>query len=358
VAVAAGPGPASASTDAGPGPVDPASAHPAHRRRDRRRWAGALAWYLATAFALVTLNFLLPRAMPGNPIEGLVAQGPNGLVSGEQGLAKLQAYYHLDGSLASQYGHYLDRLAHGDLGRSIVSNQPVTHEIARRLGWTLLLIGGALVLSTLIGLVAGVHSGWRREGRVDRALMTALLALREFPPFLLASLLLFSVAIKLNWLPPFGSETPFSSSFGLVHRFTDIVRHALLPLLVLTVGLTVGSYLQMRAGMVNELGSDYLLLGRAKGLRERRLKYRYAARNALLPVVTITALQLGTVIGGDVLIERVFSYPGLGSLIFSSINDRDYPAIQGIFVITSLTIVTVNALTDVLYRRLDPRTTA
>ena len=358
MAVDTGPGTSPAPTDGDPGEVEPTPPTGPGRRSKRPRWAGALAWYLVTVFALVTLNFLLPRAMPGNPIEGLIGQGPNGLVSGEQGMAKLKAYYHLNGSLPSQYGHYLDRLAHGDLGRSIVSNKPVTHEIARRLGWTLLLVGGALVLSTALGVIAGVHSGWRREGRVDRALMTGLLALREFPPFLLASLLLFSIGVKLHWLPYFGAETPFSSSFGPVQRVTDIARHALLPLLVLTVGLTVGSYLQMRAGMVNELGSDYLLLGRAKGLREHRLKYRYAARNALLPVVTITALQLGTVIGGDVLIERVFSYPGLGGLIFSSINDRDYPAIQGIFVITSLTIVTVNALTDVLYRRLDPRTTA
>lgn len=325
-------------------------------RRSRRRWAGPLAWFVITVFALVTFNFLIPRAMPGNPIEGLLAQGSSGFVGGESARAKLEAYYGLDRTLAAQYGHYLSRLAHGDLGRSIVTNKPVKHEIARRLGWTILLIGGSLVLSTAIGLTAGIHSGWRREGRFDRAMMTALLAVRELPSFLLGSVMLLLIGFKLHWLPTFGSETPFSSSFGLVDRVVDIARHAALPVLVLTVGLTVGSYLQMRAGMVRELGSDYLMLGRAKGLRPRRLKYRYAARNALLPVVTLTALQLGFVISGDVIIERVFSYPGLGGLIGESIGARDYPAIQGVFVIISLTVVTVNALADAFLLRLDPRT--
>src|SRR5205085_2857190 len=141
----------------------------------------------------------------------------------------------------------------------------------------------------------------------------------------------FLFAVQLGWLPLFGAKTPFADSLGPLGRVTDIGRHLLLPLLVLASGLTVGNYLVMRASMVNELGSDYLLLGRAKGLRPRRLKYRYAARNALLPVVSLTALQIGFVLTGDVLIERVFSYPGLGGLLFDAIAARDYPIIQGAF---------------------------
>ncbi|HEU0127030.1 MAG TPA: ABC transporter permease, partial [Pseudonocardiaceae bacterium] len=173
----------------------------------------------------------------------------------------------------------------------------------------------------------------------------------------LASLLLFLVPVKLGWLPLGGAETPFSSSFGLVHRVTDIARHAALPVLVLTLGLTVGYYLVMRAGMVSELGSDYLLLGRAKGLRERRLKYRYAARNALLPVVSLTAIEIGFAVTANIVVERVFSYPGLGALMVGSVGARDYPTMQGAFLAFSIGIVTVNALADVLYRKLDPRAT-
>jgi len=325
------------------------------RRYWRRRW-GALASYVVLVFALVTLNFLIPRAMPGDPIQGLVGQGSASFTFGEDTRAALQKYYGLDGSLASQFSHYLTRLAHGDLGRSIVSNAPVRHEIGRRVPWTILIIGTSTLISTCVGMVAGVNSGWRRDRPVDRVLMTGLIAIWQFPPYLLGSMLLFVFAVKLRWLPLFGAQTPFSDSFGLFEKALDIGRHLLLPLVVLTAGLTAWSYLLMRAGMVNELGSDYLLLGRAKGLRQRRLKYRYAARNALLPLVSSTAVDIGFAVAANLFIERVFSYPGLGGLLFGSIGTRDYPVIQGVFLVLSLGIVTVNALADALYRRLDPRT--
>lgn len=348
---------ATASPTAPPA-VPPAAPRPSaggEVRRWRRR-AGAFAAYLATIFVLLTLNFLLPRAMPGDPVQALLAQGAPGFVHGQQAVDRLEEYYGLDKSLAEQYGDYLSRLARGDLGRSIVTNTPVVDEIARKAPWTLLLVGGAVLVSTAVGLVAGISSGWRRDRPMDRALMTALLAVREFPTFLLGSLLLFVFAVELGWLPLFGAEEPFSSTYGPVERALDIGRHLLLPLVVLSVGLTVGNYLVMRAGMVNELGSDYLLLGRAKGLRPRRLKYGYAARNALLPVVSLTALQIGFALTGDVLVERVFSYPGLGAMLFDAIGQRDYPVVQAGFLVVSISVVTLNALADLLYRRLDPRT--
>jgi peptide/nickel transport system permease protein len=320
------------------------------------RWASGAASYLLIIFALVTLNFLLPRAMPGNPIDGLLAQGPASFTFGEQTRSALEEYYGLKGSVASQYSHYLARLAHGDLGRSIVTNAPVSRELRRRVPWTLLLIGISVSISTLIGAAAGVHSGWRRDRPVDRVLMTGLITLWQFPPYLLASLLLFVFAVKLRWLPLFGAQTPFSDSFGLVARVRDVGAHLVLPLLVLGAGLTAWNYLVMRSGMVSELGADHLVLGRAKGLRERRLKYRYAARNALLPLVSSVAVDIGFAVTANVLVERVFAYPGLGGLLFQSIGARDYPVIQGVFLLLSVGIVTVNALTDLLYRRLDPRT--
>jgi len=320
----------------------------------RHRRVGAAASYLALLFVLISLNFALPRFMPGDPIDALLAQSSTNFTFGQQSRAALERYYGIDQPLPQQYRHYLGRLAHGDLGRSIATNAPVSHEITRRIPWTLLLMGTSIVLATTIGLITGVHSGWRGGGPLDRAVLGVLLAVREFPAFLLASILLFLFAVKLDWLPLFGGETAFAD-LGIFARVLDIAKHLLLPALVLTVGLTAGTYLVMRAGMVNEFGADYLLLGRAKGLRDRRLKYRYAARNALLPVLSLTALQVGFLVTGDVLIERVFAYPGLGNLIFQSIGARDYPTIQGAFLIVSVSVVTVNAMADVLYRRLDPR---
>jgi peptide/nickel transport system permease protein len=325
--------------------------------RRRRPWVGALASYLLMVIALLVLNFLLPRAMPGDPIDGLLATGSSGFTFGEDARAELEKYYGLDRPLPAQFVHYVSRLAHGDFGRSIVTNMPVREEITRRLPWTLLLVTGSVALATAIGLVAGVHSGWRRDRPMDRTLMAGLLAVREFPPYLLASLLLYVFAVKVKWFPLFGAEEPFAD-FNAVERVLNIAWHATLPILVLTAGLTAGTYLMMRAGMVRELGADYLQLGRAKGLRPRRLKYGYAARNALLPVVSLTAVEIGFAINVNVLVERVFSYPGLGRLLFDSIGARDYPTIQGAFLVVSLAIVTVNALADVLYRHLDPRTTA
>ena len=319
-------------------------------------WLLGLGGYAATIACLVSVNFLLPRLMPGDPIDALAAQSSSNFLYGEESRAALADYYGVGDPMGEQFIDYLEGLLRGDLGRSIATNASVSSEIWRRLPWTLLLIGTSLALSTLVGVVAGVHLGWRRGKAMDWRLLAGLLAVREIPTFLLGSLLLFLFAVKLRWLPLFGAQTPFLTSAGVVERAIDIGRHLILPVTVLSVGLVAGTLLVMRAGMVNELGSDYLLLGRAKGLRERRLKYRHAARNALLPVVSLTALQLGFVVTGDVLVERVFAYPGLGSLLFESIGSRDYPALQGGFLVVSVSVVTCNALADVLSRRLDPRT--
>jgi len=331
-------------------PVD----HGGRARRRGPRWTASTASFLGLLFALISLNFLLPRLMPGDPIDALIAQSSTNFTFGEESRTALERYYGIDKPLPQQYGHYLARMAHGDLGRSIATNAPVTSEISRRLPWTLLLMGTSIVVTTLIGGIAGVHGGWKRGRSGDRALLVGLLAAREFPAFLLGSMLVFVFAVKLDWFPSAGGRTAFAD-LGLVAQVLDIAAHLFLPALVLTVGLTTGTFLVMRAGMVGQLGADHLIWGRARGLREHRLKYRYAARNALLPVLSVTALQVGFLVTGDVLVERVFAYPGIGNLIFESIGSRDYPVIQGAFLVVSVTVVTVNALADALYRRLDPR---
>ena len=324
-------------------------------RRHRRRLISALGSYLIMVYLLVTLNFLIPRLMPGNPISGLLAQSGGG-APGAQTRQILTRYYHLNGSLVSQYVHYLSRLVHGDLGRSIATNASVWHEMSSRIPWTLLLIGSSLLLATVVGMVAGIHAGWRRDRPADRALTVSLITVWQVPAYLLGSILLLLFAVKLGWLPLYGAQTPFATYSSPFSWLLDIGQHLLMPMVVIAIGLIPWTYLVVRSGMVSELGSDYLLLGRAKGLRQRRLKYRYAARNALLPVVSTTAIMIGTSVTANIVIERTFSYPGLGNLMFESIASRDYPVIQGVFLLLSVGIVTVNALADVVYGRLDPRT--
>ncbi len=322
---------------------------------EARSLPGSVLSYAATLFLLVTLNFFLPRAMPGDPIDALLSRSSTTYIDDENTRAELADYYGLDQPLLAQYGRYLGGLVRGDLGTSIRTNAPVRDALRDRLPWSLLLVGSATAAATVVGMVAGVHAGWRRGKRVDRGLLGVFLGLREFPTFLLGSLALFVFAVKLDWFPLAGARTPFAE-LSPVGQVADVAHHLVLPATVLAVGLAAGHYLVMRAGVVGELGADYLLLGRAKGLAERRLKYRYAARNALLPVVSLSAIQLGFAITGDILVERVFAYPGLGRLLFESIGARDYPVIQGCFLVTTVIVVSVNALADLLYRLLDPRT--
>jgi len=314
-----------------------------------------LAWYLLTIFCVVTINFLLPRLMPDDPIGAILHTGTRQSVGAEaKSRADLSRYYGLDRPLVAQYGSYLGKLAHGDLGVSIVHGTPVRRLLLGRLPWTLLLSGSALVLS-LLGMIAGVHSGWKRGRRLDQGLLGLFLTLPNFSEILLAPMALLLFSVKLGWFPLTGGRTAFASltPWGEV---VDIVHHLVLPASLLTLQFASGMFLVMRASMVQELGSDYLLLGRAKGLSESHLKYHYAARNALLPVATVFTLQVGIAISITIIIERVFSYPGVGLLLFNAISSRDYPIIQGCLLLTSMVIIVANFLAELSYHRLDPRT--
>lgn len=311
--------------------------------------------YGATLYVLVTLNFLLPRLMPGDPIAALGDSSSPTYVSDASLRKALERYYGLDHSLLHQYGSYLWGLLHGQLGESIRYGVPVSSLLAARVPWTALLVGTSLLLGTLVGLVAGINSGWQRGRPADRGLLVAFVSLRNFPAFFLGSLCLYVFSVKLRWFPVAGAYTPGASLAG-PGALLDVAHHLVLPAAVLALQFAVGTYLVMRAGMVSELGSDHLVLGRVKGLRERRLKYHYAARNALLPVVNLAALQVGFAVTGTIFVETVFAYPGLGRLIFDAAAYRDYPTLQGCFLVLSLSVVTANFLADHLHARLDPRT--
>ena len=293
--------------------------------------------------------------MPGDPIAGLSNPQSGTYVSQDEKRAALERYYGLDRSLPDQYLHYLTGLAQGDLGISIHYNAPVTDVIGDRIGWTLLLVLTALALATAVGMLAGIHSGWRRGRNVDRGLLGFFLVTDNFPVFFVASTAAYVLAVKLGWFPLSGARTPFSDTYAPLHRATDLAHHLVLPATVLALQFMTYQFLVMRASMVGELGSDYLLLGRAKGLSDRVLKYRYAARNALLPSVTVIGLQLGWAITAAIFVEAVFAYPGVGRLMFGSVADRDYPVMQGCFLILTLIVVTANFLADLAYSRLDPR---
>ncbi|MDQ3304987.1 MAG: ABC transporter permease [Actinomycetota bacterium] len=334
-------------------PAAQLSAAPSRRGSSARM----VAWYAVTVFFLITVNFFLPRVVPGDPIEAQLALGTSNPVD-EDTRAELAQYYGLDDPLVEQFGHYLVGLAQGDLGQSIRHNAPVVDLLAQRLPWTVLLVGSSMALAATVGLAAGVHSAWHRGRAADQGLLIGFLAASSIPPFFLGSVALFVLSVKLGWFPLAGARTAFVDHSGPFAALGDILHHLVLPAAVLALVFLLTLYLVMRSSMVGELGSDYLLVGRAKGLRERRLKYGYAARNAMLPVVTEVALLLGVAIPIGIFVEQVFAYPGLGQLLVDSAFNRDYPLMQGSFLLLSLLVVTLNLLADLLNFRLDPRTRA
>ena len=323
------------------------------RTRGRR---ALLASYGLVVLVLVTLNFALPRALPGRPIQSLADPRSQTFVGDDSTRRRLERYYGLDRRPLEQFGRYVSDLATADLGTSIRYNAPVADVLGRRIGWTLLLVVTAVTLATALGMLAGVQSGWRRGSRADRRVLAAFLALDNVPSFFLASVAAYVLAVRLGWFPLSGARTPFAEGWSPLHQVADVLHHLALPAGVLALQFLTFQYLVMRASMVGELGSEHLLLGRAKGLGERTLKYRYAARNALLPAVTVATLHIPLAFTTAIFVETVFAYPGIGRLMFEAVGDRDYPLMQGCFLVLSILVVAANLLADLLYRRLDPRT--
>jgi peptide/nickel transport system permease protein len=315
-----------------------------------------LGFYLLAAWVALTLNFFLPRLMPGDPATALFARF-RGRLGPEAMQALREAFGLTDAPLVSQYFTYLGHALRGDLGVSVAYfPSPVTAVIGTGLIWTLFLAGTAVVVSFVIGTLLGVAAAWWRRGWLDTWLPSLLAFLGAFPYFWLAMVALYVLGFSLGWSPlghAYGDDlTPgFSLAF-----LADVARHAVLPVGTIVVATLGGWLLSMRNTMIATLGSDYVNLARAKGLPPARVALRYAARNALLPSVTGFGMSLGFVLGGSLLTEIVFSYPGQGYLLVQAVRSQDYPLMQGIFLVITLAVLGANWLVDVVYLWLDPRT--
>jgi peptide/nickel transport system permease protein len=319
----------------------------------RNARAGRVLQYLIVFGVAVTLNFLLPRFMPGNPL-ALIAGVDVGLLTPEQ-RQQIIASSGLDQPLIVQYFNYWGDLFRLDFGFSFRQSRPIIDMIAERLPWTLLITGASLAVSAVIGIVLGAASAWRRGRPSDVGTLSFMIALESLPSFWLGMLLVSIFAVQLGWLPSFGAITPAGRLDGM-DAVLDVVSHAVLPVVTLSVLSIPGIYLTMRYSTLSVLGEDFIRTARAKGASERRVLFRHVARNALAPVVTVLALRLGYAFGGTVVIETVFSYPGLGRLVFESVSGRDYPVMQATFLVFTVAVLLANLLADLLYPLLDPRT--
>lgn len=310
---------------------------------------------LVTLWATITINFFLPRAMPGNPAEAMMAKFHGRLNPAALHAMEL-AFGITNKSLLDQYASYWSQLAHGNLGVS-VSYFPATVSslIANALPWTLLLLGTSTVIAFVVGNALGAVAAWKRGGNLDTVLTTTSMFTSAFPYFWLALLVLYVLGFVLGWFP-----TSYAYSTGLKPSFTpafigDALYHAVLPGLTIVATSIGGWLLTIRNNMLTVLNEDYVVLARAKGLSSRQVMFSYAARNAVLPNVTAFGMAIGFVLSGTVLTEVVFSYPGLGSLLYGAVQSEDYALLQGILLIVVVAVLVANVLADLALILIDPR---
>ena len=316
--------------------------------------ARRLASAAVTILLIVLLNFVLFRAMPGSPERVLLGRSP-GVT--QQLIEDTRKEWALDKPLfPDQFVAYITSTARGDLGFSFAEDgRTVVDVLGQRLWPTLLLFGLGEIVAIVLGLVLGAYSGWKRGGIVDHVGNGISLVLYATPYFLLGMGLLIVFATGLGWFPTFGMVTAGRDYANMFEELGDLGAHLVLPLATVALGL-VGQYaILMRSSILDTMSEDYVTTARAKGLPEGRILRSHALPNALLPTVSLVAINLGYVVAGAITVEVVFNWPGLGTLTVDALAGRDYPVLQGVFLLLSVAVVLANLIADLVYSFLDPR---
>jgi len=321
-----------------------------------RAVARKIAFYLVTTWAAITVNFAIPRLMPGNAVDGFL-----GRVGGRLSGRALQALTVTLGtgthkSLVSQYLSYLNAIAHFRFGTSLTYfPEDVSTVIRQSLPWTLVLVGVSTIIAFLLGTLLGVLAGWRHGRKLDEFLTPFGAFISSMPYFWFGLIVVTVFAIDLGWFPSYGGYAATQTIAFNTAFLSTAFTHAVLPATTIIVTAMGAWLVGMRNMMVNTIGEDYITIARAKGLSEGSVMWRYAARNALLPNVAGFALSLGFVVAGAILTEVVFSYPGIGEVLYQAIANRDYPLMQAVFLIITLAVLAANLIADIAYVWLDPR---
>ena len=316
-----------------------------------------LVFYLVAAWVALTVNFFLPRAMPGSAVQDIMSKFPNLQPSAYKALEALLGVGH-PGSIWSQYWSYLVDIFHFNFGTD-VSQYPaqVSTLLTATIPWTLTLVGTATVIAFLVGTALGIVAGWRHGGALDR-LLPGLMFLQAIPYFFFALILIDLFAVKLHVFP-IGQGYAQGLVPGWQWSFIgSAIYHSLLPALTIVLTSVAGWMLQMRNVMITTTGEDYVIAGQAKGLPNHRVVFTYAARNALLPQLQGFGLALGFVVSGALVMEIVFSYPGIGLLLLNAVTSNDFPLMQAIFLVITFTVLLANLIVDLIIVLVDPRARA
>jgi peptide/nickel transport system permease protein len=313
---------------------------------------------IPTLFGITLLTFLLLRAAPGNAAELKGGSGANGgrPMTADERLAMIKLY-GLDKPALVAYGDWVGHLLRLDLGESWTDHRPVTQKIGERIGLTVSLAGSALILSYLVAIPLGIVAALKRGQLIDRTISVSLFVLYSIPSFAMALLLILFVAggDHLNLLPMYGIHSINASEMGFFGRLGDRLLHMILPVACLTYASLASISRFTRVSMLEALGQDFVRTAQAKGLSRRAVVFRHALRNALIPIITIFALELPGLIGGSIIIEFIFTLPGMGQLLFQSLDNADTPVIMGITLLAAVITLLSYLAADILYMIVDPR---
>lgn len=316
-------------------------------------------FYAFAVWVAITIDFFIPRLAPGDPVAALVGKmSTKGYITPAMQQA-LSAMFGLDTQdpLWLQYIKYLGNILHGNFGVSMqYFPTPAMQIIGQDIWWSIMLGGVAVFVSFMLGCLLGIIAAWKRGTVFDTVLSPAMNFLSAIPYFWMALLSLYVFSYLLNWFPLSGGYDSADIDPGWTFEFFgSVIHHAFLPALTLIVASVAGWMLTMRNSMITTLSEDYVLMAKAKGLSQRRVMFGYAARNAVLPNITGFAIAIGAIVGGQLLTEMVFSYPGIGYALLQAVNQQDYAMIQSIFLIITLAVLGANFLADMVYVFLDPR---
>ena len=314
-------------------------------------------FFLLTLWVALTLNFFMPRMMPGNPAIAMMSKF-RGRISGQE-LATLETIFGVNSgqSLPSQYVHYLGDIFTGNFGTSLYFfPSPVSQVVRGAIFWTLGLVGITTILAFLLGTGVGIVAAWRRGGLMDSVAPPVLVIASAIPYFWVGMMFILIFGVKLQWLPWSGSADITATPGWSLDYVGNVLEHAVLPAMALLI-TTIGTWtLIMRNNMISTLAEDYVRMARAKGLPSSRIMLDYAARNAVLPNLTGFAMSLGFVVGGAILIEYVFNYPGVGYMLLQAVENEDYPLMQALFLLITVAVLVAILLADIATAIFDPRT--
>ena len=316
-----------------------------------------LGFYLVAFIIAIAINFFLPRMMPGDPIQSFIARlvQNGGQVSAET-IAAIEALYGYSSNtpLYQQFFSYMQNIFSGEWGISTRFFQPVTEVLGRGALWTLLLVGMNILISYSITTFAGIYVAWKRGSVADGIITIGSVVISSIPGVVMALVLYFVFASDLGWFPTGYAYDPAIDPGFTWEWISSVAYHLALPLTAMVL-LGLGGVMGMRSNMINQLGEDYIVMGWAKGVSDKKVMLAYGARNAMLPMITSFAMSIGMIFGGSLIIEIIFNYPGLGQVMFQAMMSRDYPLIQGYLLIMTIMVLTANFVADMLLFLLDPR---